>query len=143
MNQVLSGTPAAPYRFLQSCRGLTLQAHASYRQDTRAAVWTPLRPVYLGRPSLNRRLRQRRDCDPEGTDCRHRATRAQSVTRPSVLRDSAQREPRGEASRPDKRVLGALMLRGHDPLATVTAALRPHLITGQLPPLPVSAVADG
>jgi transposase len=36
-----------------------------------------------------------------------------------------------------------MKLRGHDPLATVTSALRTYLTTGQLPPLPVTSVADG
>jgi transposase len=36
-----------------------------------------------------------------------------------------------------------LKLRGHDPLATITSALRTYLITGQLPPLPIPSTPDG
>ena len=39
-------------------------------------------------------------------------------------------------------VYRTLWLRGHDPLQTI-AALRTDLRTGQLPPLPPSAVAGG
>jgi transposase len=36
-----------------------------------------------------------------------------------------------------------LRLRGHDPLQTIAAALRNYLETGQLPPLPAQATANG
>ncbi|MBK9119415.1 MAG: transposase [Phycisphaerales bacterium] len=36
-----------------------------------------------------------------------------------------------------------LRLRGHDPLRTISQALRTYLQTGKLPPLPVATVADG
>lgn len=39
-------------------------------------------------------------------------------------------------------VYRTLKLRGHDPLATIDAALRTYLATGQLPPLPIQSVAD-
>ena len=40
-------------------------------------------------------------------------------------------------------VYRTLRLRGHDPLQTIADALRTDLRTGQLPPLPPSAVAGG
>ena len=40
-------------------------------------------------------------------------------------------------------VFRTLRLRGHDPTATIAAALRELLHTGKLPPLPAKAVADG
>jgi transposase len=40
-------------------------------------------------------------------------------------------------------VYRTLRLRGHDPLRTISEALRTYLQTGQLPPLPVANVADG
>ncbi|MBU0637659.1 MAG: transposase, partial [Planctomycetes bacterium] len=36
-----------------------------------------------------------------------------------------------------------LRLRGHDPLQTITAALRTYLQTGHLPPLPAPGTANG
>ena len=36
-----------------------------------------------------------------------------------------------------------LKLRGHDPTATIAAALRELLKTGKLPPLPAKVVAEG
>ena len=40
-------------------------------------------------------------------------------------------------------VYRTLRLRGHDPLQTISAALRSYLQTGQLPPLPAANIADG
>jgi transposase len=40
-------------------------------------------------------------------------------------------------------VYRTLRLRGHDPLRTIADALRTYLQTGQLPPLPVPAIAGG
>ena len=40
-------------------------------------------------------------------------------------------------------VYRTLKLRGHDPLATITSALRTYLTDGHLPPLPIQSVADG
>ena len=36
-----------------------------------------------------------------------------------------------------------LRLRGHNPAETITNALRTYLTTGQLPPLPDAAIANG
>ena len=36
-----------------------------------------------------------------------------------------------------------LKLRGHNPIATVSNALRTYVQTGTLPPLPKAIVADG
>ena len=36
-----------------------------------------------------------------------------------------------------------LCLRGHNPAETITNALRAYLTTGQLPPLPDAAIANG
>jgi len=40
-------------------------------------------------------------------------------------------------------VYQTLKLRGLAPLATIVEALRTYVLTGQLPPLPESAVAPG
>ena len=40
-------------------------------------------------------------------------------------------------------VYRTLKLRSHDPLATITSALRTYFTDGHLPPLPIQSVADG
>jgi transposase len=40
-------------------------------------------------------------------------------------------------------VYRTLRLRGHDPLRTISEALRTYLQTGQLPPLPATSIANG
>jgi hypothetical protein len=40
-------------------------------------------------------------------------------------------------------VYRTLRLRGHDPLRTISDALRTYLQTGQLPPLPAASTANG
>ena len=72
---------------------------------------------------------------------------AERMIRPAViLRKNCQsnRSERGAAAQAVlMSVYRTLKLRGHDPLATIDAALRTYRTTGQLPPLPVQSVADG
>ena len=72
---------------------------------------------------------------------------AERMIRPAViLRKNCQsnRSERGAAAQAVlMSVYRTLKLRGHDPLATIDAALRTYLTTGQLPPLPIQSVADG
>lgn len=71
---------------------------------------------------------------------------AERMIRPAVIL-----RKNGQANRSEKgaavqavlmSVYRTLKLRGHDPLATIDAALRTYLTTGQLPPLPIQSVAD-
>jgi transposase len=72
---------------------------------------------------------------------------AERMIRPAViLRKNCQcnRSEKGAAVQAVlMSVYRTLKLRGHDPLATITSALRTHLATGQLPPLPIESVAAG
>jgi len=71
---------------------------------------------------------------------------AERMLRPAViLRKNCQsnRSEKGAAAQAVlMSVYRTLKLRGLDPLKTIDAALRTHLTTGQLPPLPVQSVAD-
>ena len=72
---------------------------------------------------------------------------AERMIRPAVILRKISQCNRSEKAAAVQAVLMSvyrtLKLRGHDPLATITSALRTHLSTGQLPPLPVESVADG
>jgi len=72
---------------------------------------------------------------------------AERMIRPAVLLRKVSLCNRSEKGAAVQAVLMSiyrtLKLRGHDPLATITSALRTYLTTGQLPPLPVQSVADG
>ena len=72
---------------------------------------------------------------------------AERMIRPAVILRKISQCNRSEKGAAVQAVLMSvfrtLKLRGHDPLATVTSALRTYLTTGQLPPLPVQSVADG
>ena len=72
---------------------------------------------------------------------------AERMIRPAVvLRKNSQsnRSERGAAVQSIlMSIFQTLKLRGLDPLATITEALRTHVATGKLPPLPQSIVADG
>ena len=72
---------------------------------------------------------------------------AERMIRPAVLLRKVSQCNRSQTGAAVQAVLMSiyrtLKLRGHDPLATITSALRTYLTTGQLPPLPVPSVADG
>ena len=72
---------------------------------------------------------------------------AERMIRPAVVLRRNSQSNRSERGAAVQAVLMSiyqtLKLRGLDPLGTVTAALRTYVTTGQLPPLPASAVADG
>ncbi len=72
---------------------------------------------------------------------------AERMIRPAVvLRKNSQsnRSERGAAIQSIlMSIYQTLKLRGLDPLATIVKALRTYVVTGQLPPLPQSVVADG
>ena len=72
---------------------------------------------------------------------------AERMIRPAVILRKISQSNRSEKGAAVQAVLMSiyrtLKLRGHDPLATITSALRTYLTTGQLPPMPVQSVADG
>jgi len=72
---------------------------------------------------------------------------AERMIRPAVILRKISQSNRSEKGAAVQAVLMSvyrtLKLRGHDPLATITSALRTYLADGQLPPLPVESVADG
>ena len=72
---------------------------------------------------------------------------AERMIRPAVILRKISQSNRSEKGAAVQAVLMSiyrtLKLRGHDPLATITSALRTYLTTGQLPPLPIESVADG
>ena len=72
---------------------------------------------------------------------------AERQIRPAViLRKNSQSNRSDRGARTQAVLMSVyrtLQLRGHDPLQTIAAALRRYLQTGQLPPLPPSAVAGG
>lgn len=72
---------------------------------------------------------------------------AERMIRPAViLRKNSQsnRSDRGAATQAVlMSIHRTLRLRGHDPLQTLAAALRSYLESGQLPPLPAQAAANG
>jgi hypothetical protein len=72
---------------------------------------------------------------------------AERMIRPAVLLRKVSLCNRSEKGAAVQAVLMSiyrtLKLRGHDPLATITSALRTYLTTGQLPPLPVESAPDG
>ena len=72
---------------------------------------------------------------------------AERMIRPAVILRKISQSNRSEKGAAVQAVLMSvyrtLKLRGHDPLATITSALRRYLADGQLPPLPVESVADG
>jgi transposase len=71
---------------------------------------------------------------------------AERMIRPAVILRKISQCNRSEKGAAVQAVLMSvyrtLKLRGHDPLATITSALRTYLASGQLPPLPVQSVAD-
>jgi transposase len=72
---------------------------------------------------------------------------AERMIRPAVLLRKVSLCNRSEKGAAVQAVLMSvyrtLKLRGHDPLATITSALRTYLTTGNLPPIPPPTVADG
>ena len=72
---------------------------------------------------------------------------AERMIRPAVILRKLSQSNRSEKGAAVQAVLMSvyrtLKLRGHDPIATITSALRTHLTSGQLPALPVQSVADG
>ena len=72
---------------------------------------------------------------------------AERMIRPAVILRKNCQSNRSEKGAAVQTVLMSvyrtLKLRGHDPLATIDAALRTYLTSGQLPPLPIESVADG
>ena len=72
---------------------------------------------------------------------------AERMIRPAVILRKLSQSNRSEKGAAVQAVLMSvyrtLKLRGHDPIATITSALRTHLTSGQLPALPVESVADG
>ncbi|MBM4029834.1 MAG: IS66 family transposase [Planctomycetes bacterium] len=72
---------------------------------------------------------------------------AERMIRPAVILRKNCQSNRSEKGAAVQAVLMSvyrtLKLRGQDPLATITSALRTYLASGQLPPLPVQSVADG
>ncbi|MBU0640894.1 MAG: hypothetical protein KKB50_18665 [Planctomycetes bacterium] len=64
----------------------------------------------------------------------------------AILRKSSQsnRSDRGAATQAVlMSVYRVPRLRAHDPLQTITDALRTYIQTGELPPLPAPTIADG
>jgi transposase len=72
---------------------------------------------------------------------------AERMIRPAVILRKISQSNRSEKGAAVQAVLMSvyrtLKLRGHDPLATITSALRAYLTDGHLPPLPIQSVADG
>ena len=72
---------------------------------------------------------------------------AERMIRPAVILRKISQSNRSEKGAATQAVLMSvyrtLKLRSHDPLATITSALRTYLTDGQLPPLPIQSVADG
>jgi len=72
---------------------------------------------------------------------------AERMIRPAVILRKISQSNRSEKGAAVQAVLMSvyrtLKLRGHDPLATITSALRTYLTDGHLPPLPIQSVADG
>jgi ribosomal protein L33 len=72
---------------------------------------------------------------------------AERMIRPAVILRKNCQSNRSEKGAAVQAVLMSvyrtLKLRGHDPLATIAAALSVYLTTGHLPPLPIQFVADG
>lgn len=72
---------------------------------------------------------------------------AERMIRPAVILRKNSQSNRSDRGATTQAVLmsvyRSLHLRGHDPLRTIAAALRTYLQTGNLPPLPASAIAGG
>ena len=72
---------------------------------------------------------------------------AERMIRPAVILRKISQSNRSEKGAAVQAVLMSvyrtLKLRAHDPLATITSALRTYLTDGHLPPLPIQSVADG
>lgn len=72
---------------------------------------------------------------------------AERQIRPAVILRKNSQSNRSDRGATTQAVLMSvyrtLRLRGHDPLQTLAAALRSYLETGQLPPLPAQAAANG
>lgn len=72
---------------------------------------------------------------------------AERMIRPAaILRKNSQsnRSDRGAVTQAVlMSIYRTLRLRGHDPLQTIADTLRTYLQTGQLPPLPATATANG
>ena len=72
---------------------------------------------------------------------------AERMIRPAVILRKISQSNRSEQGAAVQAVLMSvyrtLKLRGHDPLATITSALRAYLTDGRLAPLPIESVADG
>lgn len=72
---------------------------------------------------------------------------AERAIRPAVILRKNSQSNRSEQGAATQSVLMSvfrtLKLRGHDPIRTVTDALKTYVQTGELPPLPGKATADG
>ena len=72
---------------------------------------------------------------------------AERMIRPAVILRKISQSNRSEKGAAVQAVLMSvyrtLKLRSHDPLATITSALRTYLTDSHLPPLPIQSVADG
>ena len=72
---------------------------------------------------------------------------AERMIRPAVILRKTSQSNRSEKGAAAQAVLMSiyrtLKLRGHNPIAAVTKALRSYVQTGTLPPLPEETVADG
>ena len=72
---------------------------------------------------------------------------AERMVRPAVILRKNCQGNRSEQGAAVQAVLMSvyrtLKLRGHDPLDTITSALRTYLTTRQLPPLPLQSISDG
>ena len=72
---------------------------------------------------------------------------AERMIRPAVVLRHNSQSNRSEKGAATQAVLMSvyqtLKLRGHDPLATITEALRTYVLAGTLPPLPPPAAANG
>ena len=71
---------------------------------------------------------------------------AERMLRPAVILRKNSQSNRSEKGAATQAILMSvyrtLKLRGHNPIQTITNALRTYLTTGTLPPLPASIVAD-
>jgi len=109
-------------------------------------------PVYTDADALRLAKRLRRHWDHLFTfldkpDVPFDNNLAERAIRPAVILRKNSQSNRSEQGAATQSVLmtvfRTLKLRGHDPIRTVTDALKTYVQTGQLPPLPAKATANG